>query len=48
MSDEVAFRVRSANLDMDRLYNGEIEDVRRALGPLGVSINPMYNVKFID
>ena len=28
--------MKAANLDMERLYNGEIEDVSRALGPLGV------------
>jgi pre-mRNA-splicing helicase BRR2 len=33
MNDEIAFRVRSASLDMEKLYNGEIEDIRRALGP---------------
>ena len=28
--------MKNARLDMERLYNGEIEDVNRALGPLGV------------
>ena len=28
--------MREANLDMERLYNGETEDVSRALGPMGV------------
>ncbi len=32
----MAYRVRAASLDMEKLYYGEIEDVRRALGPLGI------------
>ena len=35
LSEEVAYRVKAASLDMDKLYHGEIEDIRRALGPLG-------------
>lgn len=36
LSDEVAFRVKTAGLDMDKLYSNEIEDIRRYLGPQGV------------
>jgi hypothetical protein len=36
LSDEVPYRVKIANLDMEKLYLGETEDARRALGPLGM------------
>ena len=32
----MVYSVKNARIDMERLYNGEIEDVSRALGPLGV------------
>ena len=35
LSEEVPFKVKAASLDLEKLYEGEIEYARRALGPLG-------------
>lgn len=36
MDEGIAYRLSSANLSMDRLYDGEFEEVSRHLGPVGV------------
>jgi len=33
LSDEIAFRVRTNGLNMDKLYDNDIDDIRRYLGP---------------
>jgi hypothetical protein len=33
LSDDVVFRVKANSLSLDRLYEGDIDDVRRSLGP---------------
>ena len=36
ISDEVAFRVKAADLTMDQLYEGDFEMVGRFIGPNGL------------
>lgn len=36
MNEDIAYRVQQADLSMERLQNGELEEVSRYLGPVGV------------
>ena len=36
MRDEIAYKLQTSHLSMDKLYAGEFEEVRAYLGPQGV------------
>jgi hypothetical protein len=36
MSEDIAYRLRTADVSLERLYNKEFEEVNRYLGPNGV------------